>query len=760
MPKKITEKIKLWGIVQGVGFRPYVAKVAMRFHIKGEVRNIGGLVEIVLTDTEKHISEFINQLKVSKPEPSEIVHIKREIIPYRDFADFKILKSSEDRSAVAMIPADQGVCPSCLKEMMTPGNPRYMHPFISCMVCGPRYSIVDRLPYDRENTSMNVFSMCRFCQNEYDNIENRRYHAQTISCHNCGPQMDFKLMEESLLTEKPPLEKSAALLREGRVIAFKSMGGYNLMANPFDLDAVETLRNIKDRDKKPFAVMFSSVKEIEKYCEINSVESQLIQSSARPIILLKRKTMDQLQEYRPRNYSEWAKNRFVGAFLPSMGAQYILLELFGGPLISTSANHSGMPMVGSEEDMFKMMQAQPLIAETFYNLRDIRVSVDDSVVRVIDGQPQMLRRAKGYVPVPLHMNVGEEMEIFAAGGQLKNSFCLSKDRFAYMSQYFGDMDKEGNQKIYRRTFNHMKKLFNIKPNKVVCDMHPGYFTTAFAKQYAEDMDLPLLKVQHHHAHVASVIAEHDLDGLVLGISFDGAGYGEDGAIWGGEFLLCRGDGFKRLNHLAYTNIIGGDISMKEAWKSAICFMKSEKLRKQRADDEGGPGISVDIREYMDYADRYDTLYHRNEEIAIVEKALDMGINVFRSSSMGRLFDAVTAMLGICDYNSYEGMCGVKLEDAAARGMERPGMDEADDLALIFHKQIAQMILSQVKEAASLYRVEQVALSGGVFQNQILMEETLRLLRKAGYSPYYNISVSPNDGGIALGQCYIAAGGRY
>lgn len=757
MAKKVTEQIKLWGIVQGVGFRPFVAKVAEKMKMKGEVLNIGGLVEIVVTDSEKHIDEFIREIRKKKPVPAEIVHISRKKIEPRQFDSFSILHSDEGDDEAAMIPADLAICPDCLKEMRDPKNVRFEHPFISCMVCGPRYTIIDRIPYDRENTSMIDFPMCDMCEGEYTDINDRRYHAQTISCHDCGPQMTFRLNVGYQDTEKAELPKAAALLKERRVIAFKSVGGYNLVANPFSDYSVADLRKIKHRDKKPFAIMFRDVDEIRKYCYINDVEEKLITSSARPIVLLERKSEDEMEACKPRNYCEFCKSRFIGAFLPSMGAQYILLDLFGGPLIFTSANDSNMPIIKDEEDMFEMMDREPLISEAFYNERKIRVSVDDSVVRVIDDQPQMIRRSKGYAPVPLYLE-GAEGQIFASGAQLKNSFSLSKGPFAYMSQYFGDLDTVESQKIYSDNVGRMKGLFRISPDMVVCDMHPLYYTTKFAEEYAEENQLPLMKVQHHHAHIASVMAEHNIQDDVIGISFDGTGYGTDGKVWGGEFLYCKGSEFKRMSHLKYVKMIGGDSSMKEAWKSALSYIHaygSGYLDEEEPDPgDDSREVTVDITDIINYAELFGTLEHR--EMEFTEKVLSGGINVIESSSMGRLFDGVAAMLGLCDYNSYEGQCAMLLEDAAARAMNEPGASEEDQLALEFHMQIVDIIMDECRKIREETGCRKVALSGGSFQNKIIMEEVLERLRSEGFDPYYNISVSPNDGGIALGQTYIAA----
>ena len=714
-----TQKIKLWGIVQGVGFRPFVAKIADRMNMKGKVLNIGGLVEITVTDTPKNIDVFVGAIETEKPAPAEIVHIKRSKEAFQDFEDFTISDSHHGDDEAAMIPADLAVCPHCLSEMRDPANPRYRHPFISCMVCGPRYTIIDRIPYDRENTTMEDFPMCQFCQREYTDLHDRRYHAQTISCHHCGPMLSM------------PVEEAAALLLAGEVIAFKSMGGYNLVCDPQNDQAVEKLRKIKKREQKPFAIMFRDLKQIRQYCYISETEEKLIASSARPILLL---------EHRPSKSKEIQKSRFIGSFLPSMGAQYLLLERIS-PLIFTSANLSDMPMVKDDEEMERMLQREPLIKGVISNKRRIQVRADDSVARVIDGQPQMIRRSKGYAPVPLYVNTGFDGQILAVGGQLKNSFALTKGPFVYMSQYFGDMDSVENQKIYEENTERMARLFRVRPQLAVCDLHPLYYTTA----YAGKLGLPLLKVQHHHAHTASVMAEHDLRGKVIGVSFDGTGYGTDGAIWGGEFLLCEGGSFQRVDHLRYVKMLGGDSSMKEGWKSAVSYLYAWEHGYQ----ERGEGIALDLSQIIAFAKKRQDRCWPGE--ALARKALEAGINTIESSSMGRLFDGVAALLGIKDRNDYEGQCAIMLEDAAAA----PRKSEAHELARRFHDQVARMILDTCVRIRKETGAFQVALSGGVFQNKILMEESLALLRENGFEPYYNISVSPNDGGIALGQAYIA-----
>lgn len=811
-----TVKIKIWGIVQGVGFRPFVAKLADRFGMKGEVLNIGGLVDIVLTDTPDRIEAFLSALKSEKPGPAEIVHIKVQEEELREFDRFTILDSDEGDDEAAMIPADLSICDHCLSELQDPENPRYMHPFISCMECGPRYTIIDRIPYDRENTAMIDFPMCDFCHGEYTNRQDRRYHAQTISCHDCGPMLEYRLSErkddrceaasigvigiqanEKIMERAVyPVAQAALLILQGKIIALKGVGGYNFVCSPFDEMAVKKLRRLKIREEKPFAVMFRDMEQIRKYCHVSPEEEALLLSSARPIILLERKTTSQPSAVQSggssgkpeKEISEevYKTSRFIGAFLPSMGAQFMLLDICG-PLIVTSANLSDMPIIKDDEEMFRLQASlgfepdgEKLLSAVFYNTRGIRIRLDDSVARVIDGQPQMIRRSKGYAPVPLYINnkLNKEDMILAAGGQLKSSFALSKGPFAYVSQYFGDLDSREAGDIYEENVEWMSRLFRIQPQLVVSDLHPLYFTSEFARAYSEKHGIKLLAVQHHHAHVASVMAEHDLPGPVIGVSFDGTGYGTDGAIWGGEFLLCHDTEFRRAAHLEYVRMLGGDSSMKEGWKSAMCYVYHKLYQ------DATPGAAVRLRE------------PRDERWPTVKAGLDHNINTIKSSSMGRLFDGMAAFAGIHEVNRYEGECAIMLENAAAEALQKelepwsmqfgiaesgksqdgreagegilisskPVFRRAEEallagidrcrIALGFHYAVADMIVEVCERIRKAEGLETVALTGGVFQNKILMERTLELLRKEGFKPYYNISVGPNDGGICLGQNYI------
>lgn len=779
-----TVKIKIWGIVQGVGFRPFVAKLAHRYDIKGEVLNMGGIVEIIMTDTVERIDIFIDALKREKPFPAEIVHIKIEQVKPREFNSFTILDSDEGDDETIMIPADLSICPDCLAELKDESNPRYLHPFISCMVCGPRYTIIDKIPYDRENTSMVDFTMCEFCKEEYTNLQDRRYHAQTISCHDCGPMLLYKRTEvdhnsaasigiiglqTSEKIKKKALEPIAwamFLLLRGGVIALKGVGGYHFLCSPFKEEAVKSLRVIKQREEKPFALMFRDIEQIKDYCYVTKEEEKLLLSNAKPIVLLERKPI----ENQPICEEVYMTSRFIGAFLPSMGVQYMLINLCG-PLIMTSANLADRPIMKDDEEIFEMGN----LSGIFYNDRKIKIRLDDSVVRVIDGQPQMIRRSKGYAPVPLNINNGltKKDMILATGGQLKSAFSLSKGSFAYISQYFGDLESNETCNVYTANVDRMKELLRIDPKLIVCDLHPLYFTTKYAEGYAEKHSIKLLKVQHHHAHVASVMAEHDLQDSVIGVSFDGTGYGTDGAIWGGEFLVCKEVEFDRVAHLEYVKMLGGDSSMKDGWKSAMSYVYAYQI--------------ADRKQYGNMEERKDSYKILNDtRWPLVKAGLDKNINTIQSSSMGRLFDAIAAFTGIHDRNRYEGECAITLENAAYEALSKrlmpyemkfkiieadsmiisakpifQGIEKAqkdgisrEQIALGFHNAVAEMILDVCKRLRTKMNTNQVALTGGVFQNKILMEQTIKRLRKTDFNVYYNISVGPNDGGICLGQNYL------
>ena len=743
--KSITKRITVSGIVQGVGFRPFVHNIAKKHGIPGTVRNIGGLVEIILQSSEEKYNEFLQDLKANAPVGSEITNIETEDIKEREFDGFRIIESKDDEE-ISIIPPDLPVCESCERELFTGTDRRFLNPFISCMSCGARYTIIEELPYDRRNTTMRDFDMCPACREEYTSPRNRRFHAQTISCNDCGPYLIFNdLTGGSELTEKDAFHAAANIIESGGIIAVKGIGGYHFACSPFLEDTVLRLRELKGREAKPFAIMFESVDSIRKYCVVSEKEEELLKSKARPIVLLYLKNNSMAP-------SACQGSIYCGAFLPYTPLHMLLVKRCG-PLIMTSANISDKPIIKDDSEMLSLKS--PLLNGVLYNKRRIVRSVDDSVAKVVANSPQLIRRSRGYVPYPVFLkNRKKDLQIFAAGSDLKAAFCLYKNGNAVMSQYFGDLEEKTVLERYKASFRDLCHLLKITPDIAVCDMHPNYHSSRFA----ENLGIPLTYVQHHHAHVASVMAEHHLKEQVIGVAFDGTGYGTDGKIWGGEFLICEGAEFKRVAHLRYIPVLGGDSSMRDAAKTAACFL-----------------LNLGLDQYV-----------KDERKDIIKAALKNNINTVPTSSMGRLFDAVSSLLEIQYENRYEGECAAMLEKEAVLALRHKiepkklafeikrksdlieidpkpmlksmchlqNKDDTGSLALGFHYAVADMILEVCEIIRAEQKINTVALSGGVFQNTLLMERTLKILRDRHFNVYYNMSVPPNDGSIGLGQTFI------
>ncbi|MGB8450869.1 MAG: carbamoyltransferase HypF [Anaerocolumna sp.] len=734
-----TKKIKVFGMIQGVGFRPLVFRLARKYNISGTVKNIGGIVEIIAQAAEPCITEFIMELNSNGCHDYEIVHLQIEDVEKIEFTEFKIINSSMDRE-VSIIPPDLPVCQKCQEELEEVGNRRFKNPFISCTSCGPRYTILEHLPYDRHTTSMKEFPMCPACKDEYTDAESRRFHAQTISCDDCGPYIILKGLKD-----QKALEEAVRILKSGGILAVKGIGGYHFVCSPMIEETVLNLRKLKGREEKPFAVMFENMDSVEEFCIVTREEKDLLESKARPIVLL----------YMGEKSMAEATNKggiYCGAFLPYTPLQ-IQLTKSCGPLIMTSANLSDHPIIKDDNKMLDLKS--PYLKGVLYHKRRIVRSVDDSVAKVIDHKPQLIRRSRGYVPYPVFLTQGnKDMEIFAAGSDLKAAFCLYKKGNAVVSQYFGDLEERSVLEEYKASYTDLSGLLNINPELAVCDLHPGYHSTAYVKT----LGVPILPVQHHHAHIASVMAEHDLKGPVIGIAFDGTGYGSDGNIWGSEFLVCEGAEFKRAGHLRYTPMLGGDSSIRDGKKTAACFLLKAGLENKIQD----------------------------ERLTMIKAAIDHNINTVLTSSMGRLFDAVTSILNLHHENRYEGECAVMLEKEAVQAVRKQiepvkltfainqkcDIIEIDPapvlqaicslkatvgkgaLALGFHYGLAEVVLKVCEIIREEQGIRTVALSGGVFQNTVLTEQILKLLRNKDFMIYVNMAVPPNDGSISLGQTYI------
>ena len=708
-------KITVQGLVQGIGFRPFVRDIARRCNLSGYVQNTGGEVEIFCVGDKADCDRFLYELKNNNLPHTRLDFIKTEIVNATDIPlEFYIRDSSDSAisDSLPSIPPDLAICDRCRFEMQSQLNRRHNHPFISCTACGPRYTIIRNLPYDRSNTSFAEFSLCHECEKEYNTPGNIRSHAQTISCFNCGPRIK-KFSTDSA------------------VFIIKGTGGFHLACNARDNAAVEHLRLIKGREAKPFAVMFPSIDEIKEICFVSPLEESLLTSPAAPIVLLKLK-----KRILPDNVCQ--NSLYCGCFLPYT-PQHLLITEQTGALVLTSANTSGEPIIHKDNDIIEFASKNNICVIT--HNREILRPIDDSVIKVINSEPIFFRRARGYVPEIIRCKSDIPVKAAAMGGDLKSSFCLRLNDTYCLSQPLGDMEGLSVNNAVSDLLADWYNLFRFKPDVLVCDMHPGYFSRDLALG-----ETKTIFVQHHHAHIASVIAEHNIDKPIIGVAFDGTGYGPDGCIWGGEFLICNGAEYERAAHFAYTKIIGGDDSAKDAEKTAFCFLNTN-------------------------------------EPSIIRKALDADINTAYTSSVGRLFDAAACITGISNRNRYEGECAMLLEREAESAldsgikpieMEFSIRDESGVLiidykdllkkldpnnkqasALGFHKALADVILGVCTELRTRYDINTVILTGGVFQNKVLTELTMDKLSASGFESFRNIKTPPNDGSLALGQAYLA-----
>ena len=742
--------VRVLGIVQGVGFRPFVLRAARERGLTGSVRNRSGHVEIRAFGSPGALSLFLEDIRTRAPAGSRIRGLEIEKLPYTPGdapPSFRIAESEEDSFGTVTPSPDLAVCPDCLGELFTPGDPRYRNPFISCTNCGPRYSIMRRAPYDRVNTSMDCFPLCPLCRTQYEDPGDRRHHAQTLCCNACGPVLSYR-DTGGQATGESALQKAVAALQGGAILAIKGIGGYHLACSPFDFSVVEKLRGLKGREHKPFAVIFETLSSLSGHCEISGEESAWLLSAARPIVLLHRKSSSALS---PNVYTDSPR---LGAFLPYTPLQHLILRETG-PLVMTSMNRSGEPMVYEDREALHFFETQPELGGILSHDRPILRPLDDSVMAVVLEKPQMIRRARGFVPVALPSKDGGP-PLLALGPQQKNTVCFYNDGLLFPSAETGDLDSLAAEKSYRHAIGDMGSLLKIQPERLAYDLHPEYVSTKTAKE----MGLPAMAVQHHHAHIASVMAEHELDGPVIGVAFDGTGYGTDRTIWGGEFLIVSKKGFSRAGNLNPVRMLGGDASVRQCWKSAACMMY----------DAGIPLPENDAARSLVYA------------------ALENKVNAIQSSSMGRLFDAVSALLSLCEESSYDGQGAVALENAAATylsgGNRRearpfsytieekdgrliadfsPGLREiyaqkdgdSGQLAWRFHLSVSRLICEMCGLLSEKSGIKTVALSGGVFLNRLLLEDVIPRLIKARFAIYRNEKVPAGDGGISLGQTRVA-----
>jgi hydrogenase maturation protein HypF len=745
--------ITVEGIVQGVGFRPFVYGLARKNGLAGFVLNDTAGVTIELEGEPPALDDFLAHLREQPPPLARIENVDCRTIPPKGESAFNIVGSQGEEERNVLISPDTPTCDDCLKELFDPTDRRYRYPFINCTNCGPRFTIIKDVPYDRERTTMGRFEMCGACAREFHNPTDRRFHAQPIACPQCGPRVRLLDAHGHEILDGEPVSHAARLLRQGAVVAVKGLGGYHLACNALEHDGVRRLRARKHREEKPFALMARDLRAVKQLCLVSKEDEILLRSYARPIVLLHKRDKIQLAE------AVAPGQRQLGLMLPYTPLHHLLLMDADVPLVMTSGNLSEEPIAYKDDDALCRLGK---IAEYFLvHDREIHMRCDDSVTRTIGSQELLIRRSRGYAPQPISMTVPFVKPILACGAHLKNTFCLGKERHAFMSHHIGDLENYETWDSLAKGIEHFKNLFAVEPSLIAHDLHPEYLSTKYARGVN---GLIKIGVQHHHAHIASCMAEHGLEGPVIGVAFDGLGYGGDGTIWGGEFLVAKLSGYERRAHLRTVPLAGGDRAIREPWRMAVSYLR-DALGKDPF-TLGLPGWDV-IPE---------------KKIEIVTSMMQRGVNTVQISSCGRLFDAVASIMGLRHEVNYEGQAAIELEMATLEGISesypfeigsnspweidmRPVIERLVQeiqmkvsvslMAAKFHNTLVAVIVEVCRRLRETDDLNLVCLSGGTFQNAYLLERVIPALRARGFEVYLNRKVPINDGGIAFGQAVVA-----
>jgi hydrogenase maturation protein HypF len=758
---KTAALIDLEGVIQGVGFRPFVHRLGVRFDLSGFVLNTSAGVTVHAEAERKNIELFLKALRTEVPPLAVITRINVRFIKPHGFSEFSIRDSLKTARQSALVSPDIGICGECLSELNDPGNRRYAYPFINCTNCGPRFSIIQSVPYDRPLTTMKAFNMCMDCATEYRDIRSRRYHAQPNACSQCGPQASLLKSGKITATGNEAVIESIRNLAAGSIIAVKGLGGFHIACDAFNTQAVQRLRNLKKRPSKPFAVMVADIDGARMICDVSALEENILKSPERPIVLLKKKTGRSIaQELCP-------DNNYLGVMLCYTPLHYLLFSRAFSQrdplacLVMTSGNVADEPIEIDNDQAAKNLSG---ICDYFLvHNRDIHNRVDDSIVQVIDGRPVVLRRSRGYAPFPFFSKSGMKPTL-ACGAELKNTFCLSKENCSFISPYIGDLKTYSTYQFYREAIVRMEKIFRVKPVIVAHDLHPDYLSTHYAIALkSKKKAIRLAGIQHHHAHLASVIAEHNIQEKVIGVCFDGIGYGTDSRIWGGEFFHGTLANIKRVGHLEYVPMPGGDKATQEPFRMAISYLYQ--------------AFGEDIyRLNIGFINKYQEKLSDFITVAKLHPVL--------TSSAGRLFDAISAILGICDIITYEAQAAIRLQMFAERSKtnkayhfnifeedsmlivssqkaleqivsDLKGYVSREDIARKFHNGLAETAVRACTAIRLKTRTGTVCLSGGVFQNKLLLESVASGLRKKKFKVFYNELLPANDGAISLGQAILA-----
>ncbi|MFH1731890.1 MAG: carbamoyltransferase HypF [Planctomycetota bacterium] len=742
------------GTVQGVGFRPFVYRLALDHGIAGSVRNFSGGVEILAQGAPGDVDRFVRRLRDDAPPLARIRELAVTDLALSGETAFRIETTGAAGGLDVDAARDIATCDACLAEMRDPSGRRYRHPFINCTDCGPRYTIIESLPYDRPNTSMKVFPMCPACEREYNDPADRRFHAQPVCCHDCGPALKLLDTDGTPLCSGDPVTDVADALAGGRIVAVKGIGGFHLACDARSPDAVTRLRERKYREEKPLAVMVRDVDAARAIAELGASERLLLEGPERPIVLLAKRGEGGCiaREVAPRS-------KFLGLMLPYTPVHHMLLERLPY-LVMTSGNKTEEPIARTNEAALEKLRG---IADVFLvHDRAILTRNDDSVVREIARGAVIIRRSRGYVPEPIAAGEGVG-GIIACGPMLKNCIAVGRNDLAYVSQHIGDLTNLETYRSLEQTAEKLCGMLGIEPELAACDAHPGYASTRFA----ESLGLPVVRVQHHHAHIVACMAENDLRGRVIGIAFDGTGYGDDGHTWGSEILIADRAGYERFGHLSYMKMPGGDAAVEHPGRMALGALF--------------PLLGRDAANLLPWMDEAD---HRKRSVDAVIEMIERGVNTPLTCGMGRLFDAASALLGVCTRRTYEGQPAIELEgvaDPEAAGsypiqlIERGGQLEVDGAAILaaicedrdagmeiprvagrFHNTIADVVLEYAAAARDRTGLSDVCLSGGCFQNALLLEKSAAGLAAAGFAVHRHRLVPPNDGCVALGQLVVAA----
>lgn len=758
---EIRGHIRVRGQVQGVGFRPFVYHLAMELDLEGWVRNDTEGVEIEVQGDSMRVQEFLQRLEHEAPPLARIDTVSHQPQPWQEPGRAFVIQASRQGQIRTAVTPDAAVCTDCLTELFTPADRRYRYAFINCTHCGPRYTITSALPYDRLNTSMAGFSMCLDCQREYDNPQDRRFHAQPNACPVCGPTLTIQDAAGVALAVRDVVEEAVGRLHGGEILAVKGLGGFHLVCDAWNVAAVARLRERKQREEKPFALMATNVESVTRWVACNSDEQRLLESRQRPIVLLRKH-----QEYDSAFAGIAPGIAWLGVMLPYTPLHYLLFHEAAGRsagtawlhephpliLVMTSANPGGEPLVVENDEALQRLAG---IADGFVTHdRDIYLRCDDSVTRWNGQAPSFIRRARGYTPHAIKLP-RRGPSVLACGGWFKNTVCLTRDDEAFVSQHIGDLNTAATCQALAMVISHMVRMLEITPERVAHDLHPDFFSTRIAAQFAQEHRIPIIGVQHHHAHIAAVVADHRLQQPVLGLALDGVGLGSDGGVWGGELLYVREAHFERLAHLKPLALPGGDRAAREPWRMAASALHAL-----------GRGDEIPARFGLPAA-------------VTLERMLARGLNSPLTSSAGRLFDAAAGLLGIQAFMRFEGQAAMLLEGLAERHgpvlayrqgyvIERNGVlnllpllarlaDTKDAAfgAALFHATFAQALGEWILQAAAHRGLKDVVLGGGCFLNQLLSEALRRSLRAGGLQVYEARQLPPNDGGLSLGQAWVA-----